>query len=278
MKEFREFWRRYARNKAAVAGTGVLIFIVLASVVGPWIYQVSPYDMLGRPASPPSLAFPLGTDVSGRDILAGILVGGRVSIFVGVASSLFATVLGLLIGSIAGFCGGNVDAVLMRIVDFFLTIPSFILVVVIVAILTPSVGVITFTIAIVSWPQVARLVRAEVLSQRNREYVLACRGLGIGGAEIVVVQILPNVVAPVIIIAALMVASAILTESGLAFMGLGDPDIVSWGYMIGVARTALQSAPWMSAIPGVAIMITVLAVNLVGEGLNEAFNRRMDHT
>jgi peptide/nickel transport system permease protein len=147
--------------------------------------------------------------------------------------------------------------------------------VVIVAIFQPSVTVITFAIAVVSWPSVARLARAEFLAHRQREYVEACHAMGMGAAQIMLRQILPNALPPVIVIASLMVATAILTESGLSFLGLGDPNIVSWGYMIGVARTVLRSAWWMSAIPGAMILVTVLAINLVGEGLNEALNPRL---
>lgn len=271
----RAFWRAYRRNRATVAGLVVLALVGLAAALGPWLYGVNPQDMLGRPALLPSAKFPLGTDVSGRDILAGLLHGARVSLTIGLAASLAATLAGLTIGAAAGYAGGWLDQVLMRTTDFFLTIPSFVLAVVIVAILQPSVMVITAAIALVSWPSVARLARAEFLAQKHREYVEACRAMGMGPLEIVVRQILPNALPPVVVIGSLTVATAILAESGLSFLGLGDPNVVSWGYMIGVSRTVLRSAWWMSAIPGVTILVTVLAINLVGEGLNEALNPRL---
>lgn len=275
MKPLLAFARRYCQNWAAVGGILILAMVVLAALFGPALYDVDPFDMVGAPSLTPTHEFPLGTDVSGRDILSGLLNGARVSLFVGLAASFGATLIGTVVGAFAGYFGGWVDDVLMRVVDFFLTIPSFVLVVVIVAVLSPTLPIITLSIAIVSWPSVARLVRGEYVAQRDREYVLACRGLGMRAPEIMLVQILPNVLAPIVIVSSLMVATAILTESGLAFLGLSDPQIVSWGYMIGVGRTVLRSAWWMAAIPGTAIMVTVLAINLVGEGLNDALNPRL---
>lgn len=269
------FWSRFRRNKAAVGAFFVLALIVLAAILGPWIYDIDPFDMVGRPSVPPSSRHPLGTDVSGRDILAGLIHGARVSLLIGVTASLIATVIGLLIGALAGYYGGAADNVLMRCTDFFLTIPSFVLAVVLVAIFSPSLVSVTAAIAAVSWPSVARLARAEFIAQRDREYVQACRALGMSDIEIIVRQILPNALPPVIVVSSLMVATAILTESGLSFLGLSDPNLVSWGYMIGVARTVLRVAWWMPAIPGVTILVTVLCINLVGEGLNDALNPRL---
>jgi len=275
MKALRDFWRRYRRNRAAVGGMVVVLLIALLAVFGPGMYEVNPFDMVGRPYLKPFGEFPLGTDVSGRDILAGIIHGAPVSLLIGVVASLCATLVGVAFGAVAGYYGGLVDDVLMRTTEFFLTIPSFILAVVIVAIFSPSVVSITAAIAIVSWPSVARLVRGEFIAQREREYVQACRALGMPHWEIIVVQILPNALGPVIVVATLMVATAILTESGLSFLGLGDPNHVSWGYMIGVARTALRVAWWMAAIPGLMIVIAVIAINLAGEGLSDALNPRL---
>jgi len=269
------FWQRYRRNRPAVGGLVVLGLVVLAAAFGPLAYGIDPFDMAGRPSTLPSARFPLGTDVSGRDILAGLLAGARVSLLIGIAASYGHALIGSAVGATAGYVGGWLDAILMRVTDFFLTIPSFVFAVLIVAIFRPSVAVITLAIAAVSWPSVARLARAEFVSQRHREYVSACRAMGMGHLEIMLRQILPNALPPVVVIGSLTVASAILAEAGLSFLGLGDPNIVSWGYMIGVARTVLRTAWWMSAIPGVTILVTVLAINLVGEGLNEALNPRM---
>jgi peptide/nickel transport system permease protein len=274
-KAFSDFWRRYRKNYAAVGGLVVVFLIAVLAIVGPMVHEVNPFDMVGRPYSKPFGEFPLGTDVSGRDILAGIIHGAPVSLAIGVVASLCATIVGVAFGSVAGYYGGFIDDALMRTTEFFLTIPSFILAVVIVAIFSPSVVTITAAIAVVSWPSVARLVRGEFIAQREREYVQACKALGMRDWEIILVQILPNALAPVIVVSTLMVATAILTESGLSFLGLGDPNHVSWGYMIGVARTALRTAWWMAAIPGLMIVIAVIAINLAGEGLNDALNPKL---
>ena len=275
MRSFVEFWRRYRQNRAAVGGMIVLVLIALLAILGPFFYPVDPFDMVGQPFSPPLREYPLGTDVSGRDILAGIIHGASVSLLIGIVASLVATVVGVVIGAVAGYYGGLVDDLLMRTAEFFLTIPSFILAVVLVAIFSPYVLSITAAIAVVSWPAVARLTRGEFIAQREREYVQAARALGMPQWEIILIQILPNALPPVIVVSTLTVATAILTESGLSFLGLGDPNLVSWGYMIGVARTALRVAWWMAAIPGVMIVITVIAINLAGEGLNDALNPKL---
>ena len=275
MNALADFWRRFSRNRAAVAGLIVLMAVVLTAILGPLVYPIDPFDMIGRPSVPPSARYPLGTDVSGRDILAGLLHGGRVSLLIGIVASFMATLVGVIVGALAGYYGGAVDNLLMRCTDFFLTIPSFVLAVVLVAIFSPSIVSVTAAIAVVSWPSVARLARAEFIAQRDREYVQAARAIGMSGLEIILRQILPNALPPVIVVSSLMVATAILTESGLSFLGLSDPNVISWGYMIGVARTVLRVAWWMSAIPGVTILVTVLCINLVGEGLNDALNPRI---
>jgi peptide/nickel transport system permease protein len=275
MSFVRVFWTRYRHNRAAVVGAVVLALVVVAALAGPWVYEQDPFDMVGRPSEPPSGAHLLGTDVAGRDILAGILHGGRVSLLIGVMASLAATLFGLTLGALSGYYGGRVDDVLMRSTEFFLTIPSFVFAVVLVAIFTPTIANITAAIAVVSWPSVARLARAEFIAHRDRDYVHGCRAIGMPDWEIITLQILPNALPPVIVVASLMVATAILTESGLSFLGLGDPNRVSWGYMIGVARSVLRTAWWMAAIPGVMILVTVLAINLVGEGLNDALNPKL---
>jgi peptide/nickel transport system permease protein len=259
----------------AVAAAAALFAVVALAVVGPVLYPSDPFEMVGRPFSRPLGEFPLGTDVAGRDILAGIIHGARVSLLIATAASVCATVIGVIVGALAGYYGGLIDDVLMRTTEFFLTIPSFVLAVVLVAIFSPSILSITGAIAAVSWPSVARLVRGEFMGQRARDYVQACFALGMSDWKIIFVHILPNTLSPVIVVTTLMVASAILTESGLSFLGLSDPNVVSWGYMIGVARTVLRVAWWMAAIPGVMIVVAVLAINIAGEGLNDALNPRL---
>ncbi|HET8728259.1 MAG TPA: ABC transporter permease [Alphaproteobacteria bacterium] len=270
------FWNRFRRNPGAVIGLLVLSAICGAALLAPLFYPGSPWQMAGTPFLPPgeSAAFPLGTDMLGRNIAAGTLYGARVSLMVGLASTVLACGIGILFGALAGYYGGWMDDLLMRVTEFFQILPSFVVAVVLVAILSPSLSAVIGAIAVISWPPVARLVRSEFLALRAREFVQAALVIGQSNTRIITTQILPNALPPIIVMASLMVATAILLESGLSFLGLGDPSQMSWGFMIGAARPMLRQAWWMSFFPGVAILLTVLAINLVGEGLNDAFNPR----
>jgi peptide/nickel transport system permease protein len=208
-------------------------------------------------------------------VAAGIAHGARTSLLIGLIATAVALVLGSLMGGLAGYYGGWVDDVLMRVTEIFQTIPSFIFAILLVAILKPSIESVVIAIAVVSWPAVARLVRGEFMSLREREFVQACVCLGMSTGRILVLQILPNALSPIIVAGSLMVATAILIESALAFLGLGDPNVMSWGFLIGAGRTVLRSAWWVCTFPGIAILLTVLAINLVGEGLNDALNPRL---
>ena len=224
---------------------------------------------------PGSGGFLLGSDSLGRDVAAGIAHGAKTSLLIGLLATVVAVGFGTVMGGLAGYYGGKIDNLLMRTTEMFQTIPSFIFAILLVAIMKPSIQSIVIAIAVVSWPAVARLVRGEFLSLRNREFVQACHTLGMGDLQIMLREILPNCLSPIIVIGSLMVATAILIESGLAFLGLGDPNIMSWGFQIGAGRTLLRSAWWVCTFPGIAILITVLAINLVGEGLNDALNPRL---
>jgi peptide/nickel transport system permease protein len=271
------FARRFARNKGAVIGLAILFAVVAVALLAPIYYPTSPWRMVGRPFLAPFAMerFPLGTDTLGRDVAAGLMHGARVSLLIGLVSTSVALLIGVPLGAAAGYLGGLVDDALMRFTEFFQTIPSFALAIVIVAILQPSISSIVLAIAIVSWPPVARLVRGEVLSLRSREYVQAAIVIGQTTPRIIFTQVLPNTIAPIIVMASLMVASAILLESALSFLGLGDPNLMTWGYMVGAGRTRLIDAWWISFFPGLAIFLAVLALNLVGEGLNDALNPRL---
>jgi peptide/nickel transport system permease protein len=272
-----DFLGRFARNKGAVIGAVVLAAIALLALLAPVLFPGSPWDIDGRPFQRPfeSLAAPLGTDTLGRDIAAGIAHGARVTLLLSLVSTAVALSIGVALGAFAGYYGGVVDDAIMRFTEFFQTIPNFILLVVLVAIFTPSIASIVVAIGVVSWPPLARIVRGEFLSLRSREFVQAAVVIGQSNLRIIFTQVLPNSLAPVIVSASLMVATAVLLESALSFLGLGDPNLMSWGYMIGAARTVLRQAWWMSFFPGVAIALTVLALNLVGEGLNDALNPRL---
>lgn len=272
-----DFWFRFSRNRGAVVGLVIMLIVTAVAILAPVLYPESPWRMVQRPFLPPFSVdgFPLGTDTLGRDVAAGLAHGARVSLIVGLISTVFALSIGVPLGAAAGYFGGLVDDALMRFTEFFQTIPSFALAIVLVAIFQPSLTSIVAAIAVVSWPPVARLVRAEVMSLKKREFVEAARLAGLSNRAILVRQVLPNAMSPIIVMASLMVATAILLESSLSFLGLGDPNIMSWGYMIGAARTVIRTAWWLSFFPGVAILITVLALNLIGEGLNDALNPRL---
>jgi peptide/nickel transport system permease protein len=271
------FLKRFARNRGAVIGIVILLAVVAFAILAPTLYPQSPWRPVARPFLAPFTVerFPLGTDTLGRNLAAGLVHGARVSLMIGVVSTLVALVIGVPLGAVAGYAGGFVDDALMRFTEFFQTIPSFALAIVLVAILQPQLGSIVLAIGVVSWPPVARLVRGEVLSLRSREYVQAAVTIGQSTPRIIFSQVLPNTIAPIIVMGSLMIGSAILLESSLSFLGLGDPNLMSWGYMVGAGRTRLLDAWWISFFPGIAIFLTVLALNLAGEGLNDALNPRL---
>ncbi len=272
----RDAARAFLRHPSGVIGLVILLAVVAIAALAPALFPDSPWDMAGAPFQPPlSDDLPLGSDTLGRNIAAGIAHGARVSLTIGIASTLAALGIGVTIGMVAGYFGGRIDDALMRFTELFQTIPSFVLAVVLVAILTPSIATIIGTIAIVSWPPLARLTRAEFMSLKSREFVEAARCQGESGLAIVGRHILPNALSPIIVTGSLTVASAILLESALSFLGLGDPNLMSWGFMVGAARTVIRQAWWMSVFPGLAILLTVLAINLLGEGLNDALNPRI---
>jgi peptide/nickel transport system permease protein len=270
------FWRNFARNRGAVVGLVILELVLVVALTAPWVFPGSPWDMAGAPFAPPGEdGMLLGTDSLGRDVAAGIAHGARVSLLVGAVSTVVSLVIGIGLGAIAGYLGGWVDDVVMRFTEFFQTIPSFVLAILLVAIFTPTIQSIVFAIAVVSWPPVARVVRAEFLSLRSREFVQASEVLGKSRVSIVLGDILPNALSPIVVLSSLMVASAILLESALSFLGLGDPNMMSWGFLIGSGRSVIRMAWWMSVFPGIAIFLTVLSLNLVGEGLSDALNPRL---
>jgi len=271
----KRFVRRFARSRSGVLGVAILVVVVAVAALAPVLFPGSPFRRVDRPFSPPFGRQLLGTDVLGRDVAAGIAHGARTSLTIGMLATSAAVLVGTAIGGLAGYYGGRIDDLLMRTTEFFQTIPTFLFSILLVAILAPSVWSIVFAIAVVNWPTVARLVRGEFLALRGREFVQACICLGMTDGRVIFRHILPNCLSPIIVTGSLIVATAILIESALSFLGLGDPNVMSWGFMIGAGRTFLRSAWWLCTIPGVAILLTVLAINLVGEGLNDALNPRV---
>jgi peptide/nickel transport system permease protein len=272
----RDFAQRFVRNRGAVAGGVFLLLVVLMAAPAPLVYPGSPWNMVGAPFQPPGeRGFVLGSDMLGRDVASGIMHGAIVSLLIGLVSAFVAVTIGVTMGGVSGYYGGRIDDAFMRVTEFFQTIPNFILLIVLVALFRPSVASITVAIGVVSWPPVARIVRGEFLSLRSREFVQAAILMGESDLRIMLFQVLPNALSPVIVAGSLLVATAILLESALSFLGLGDPNLMSWGYMIGAARTVMRRAWWMSFFPGLAIVLTVLALNLLGDGLNDALNPRL---
>lgn len=270
------FWRRFSRNIGAVIGVAIMAVVLILALFGPWIAPGDPWSMAGAPVSPPlDEGHLLGTDMLGRDVWSTIVHGARVSLLIGAVSTAAALLIGVTLGAFAGYAGGLIDDVIMRFTEFFQAIPSFVLALLIVAIFQPSVASIVLAVAIVSWPPVARVVRGEFLSLRSREFVQAAVVLGQGTWTIVFRQILPNALSPIVVLASFMVATAILLEAALSFLGLGDPNVMSWGFMIGSGRSTIQLAWWTSVFPGIALFLTVLALNLIGEGLSDALNPRL---
>lgn len=270
------FWHRYRRNRAAVLGLVLFAIAVLMALSAGLVDPEDPLRRAGAPLTPPFVdaATPLGTDQLGRDLMSGLFYGARISLLVGVVATLISIAIGVVFGALAGYFGGWVDDVLMRITEAFQTIPNFVLLLTLVAILGSRIEWITLAIGIVSWTAPARMVRAEFLSLRGREFVDAARNLGVSNAAIIFREIMPNALPPIIVYASVIMALSILLESALAFLGLGDPNYASWGNMIGQGRAVLQTAWYCAAIPGIAIVLTVLSFSLLGEGLNDALNPR----
>lgn len=272
-----KFLRAYFRNPAAVIGLVLFLAVLAMAASAGFLFPRDPLGLAGRPLVWPfeNPRFWLGTDSSGRDIAAQIFHGARISLLIGVVATVVAIAVGIFIGALAGFYGGLVDDVLMRITEAFQTVPSFLLLLVLVAVFGSNLMTVMLAIGLVSWPAPARLTRAEFLSLRNRDFVLGCRTLGLSDRHIIFREILPNAMPPLIVYASVVMALAILMESALAFLNLSDPNVASWGNLIGAGRGVLRTQWYVSAIPGVAILLTVLAVSLVGQGLNDALNPRL---
>jgi peptide/nickel transport system permease protein len=271
-----ETLRIILRRPSGVVGLFLLTIVCVIAATASWLFPASPWEMTAAPFTRPGEnGLLLGSDTLGRDIAAGIAHGARVSLFIGAVSTLAALTIGVLLGCIAGYAGGWADRLIVRFIEIFQTIPNFVLALLIVAILGPSLGNIILAVAIVSWPPLARLTRAQVRSVSSREFVQAARCQGQSAVSVLLRHVLPNAISPIIVTGSLAVASAILIEAALSFMGLGDPNYMSWGYMVGAGRTVIRQAWWVSVFPGAAVLLTVVAINLVGEALNDALNPRI---
>ncbi|MFL2793517.1 MAG: ABC transporter permease [Paracoccaceae bacterium] len=276
IKPVKEIFQTFFKSYSAVTGLIILIGIAVMGFIGPLFYPTDPFDMVWMPFSPPGAdGFLLGTDYLGRDILSQIINGARVSIAIGFSAALVSCFIGVGIGSFAGFYGGWVEETLMRITEFFQVLPTLLFAMVIVALFGSSVLSITLAIGAVSWASVARITRSEFLRIKELDFVLASRSSGSNDRALIFKVILPNAAAPIIVQSALLVGAAITFEAGLAFLGLSDPNVVSWGQVIGSNRVYILDATYTVTFPGIAIFITVLAISLVGDGLNDALNPKL---
>lgn len=272
----REALGMFMRNTSAVIGLIIFAAIILISIFGPGILAGDPFELAGMPMSPPGSELTiLGSDYLGRDILTGLVYGGRATLAVGFVAAFLSVFIGVIVGAIAGYYGGWVDEVLMRITEFFQVLPSLLFAMVLVTLFSPTLWTIAIAIGVVSWTNTARLARAEFLRLKQLDYVLAERTIGAKNGRIIWKTILPNAVAPLIVSATLAIGTAILFEAGLSFLGLGDPNMMSWGLMIGNNRPYILDTWWAVTFPGLAIFLTVLAVSLIGDGLNDALNPKL---
>jgi ABC-type dipeptide/oligopeptide/nickel transport system permease subunit len=270
--------RHFRRNRLALAGLWVIALLYLIALLAPF---VAPYDPIaqniteGRHLSPRG-AHPLGTDLFGRDILSRIIYGARISLAIGFIATVMSVTLGTLIGAVAGYVGGKVDSALMRFTDMVLAFPRLVLLILIVALFEPSIAVIIIVLGLTQWPGTTRIVRGDVLSLREREFIQAARALGMGRARIILRHLIPNVLAPVIVSATLGIGNTIVLEAGLSFLGLGpQPPTPSWGNMVAGGKDTLLGAWWEATFPGLTIVLVVLAFNLVGDGLRDALDPRL---
>jgi len=271
-----EALRMFMRNPAAIAGMLLLALILAVAIAGPWLLPADPFEITAAPLTAPFTADAwLGTDYLGRDVLTGLIYGGRATLLVGAVAALLSVAIGITLGAFAGYHGGKVDATLMRVTEFFQVLPALLFAMVVVTLFQPTLLTITLAIGIVSWPATARLTRAEFLKFKGLEFVRAERAIGARDARIIWRVILPNALPPLIVSATLAVGASILFEAGLSFLGLGDPNRMSWGLMIGSSRPYVLDCWWAVAFPGAAIFLTVLAVSLIGDGLNDALNPKL---
>jgi peptide/nickel transport system permease protein len=271
----KDFARTFFRNRGAAAGSVWLVVMALTALFAPWLAYIDPLKVGGPTFAPPGPEWWFGTDNLGRDIYSGVVYGTRVSLMVGFLAALTASTIGIIVGAISGFFGGWVEALLMRVTEFFQVLPRFFVSLIIIALFGPGIERIIIVLGVLSWPPMARLIRAEFLSLKHREFVEAARAVGMGQLALCFRQILPNALPPAVVVGSLDIAQAILLEAGLSFFGLGDARLVSWGTLLFNAQNFLRHGWWMSTFPGVAIFLAVMSFNMVGDGINEALNPRL---
>lgn len=272
----REALRIFLQRPSAVVGLVMLAGIVGCALLGPVLLDIDPFDIVAAPLTPPGTSEAwLGSDQQGRDVLIGLIHGGRATLAVGAVAAGIAVLIGITVGALAGYFGGVIDDVLMRFAEFFQVLPALLFAMVVATLFSPTLLVISLAIGLVSWPPTARLTRAEFLKLRELDFVAAERVIGASTARIVWKAILPNAMPPLIVSATFAIGTAILFEASLSFLGLGDPNRMSWGLMIGSGRSYMLACWWAVTFPGLMIFLTVLSISLIGDGLNDALNPKL---
>lgn len=273
--KWRETLRIFCGNRTALLGLIILAIFIFTGIFGPIIYPADPFELVATPLSGPGADAILGADYLGRDVFIGIVYGTRPTLIIAVTATLVTVLIGITLGALAGFYGGMIDNVLMRITEFFQVLPPLVFAMVIVAVFSTDVVVVILAIAITTWTTEARLTRAEFLKIKEREYVLSARAAGARNFRIIARVILPNAMPPLVIAVTLRVGVTIIYEAALSFLGLTDPDVITWGKMIGLSRDFFFDAWWTVTFPGVAILLVVLSIALIGDGLNDALNPKL---
>jgi peptide/nickel transport system permease protein len=269
---------RLMRDSRLVFGSVILVAVVLLALGANFLVPADPLDMVGAPLLWPGQesGFLLGTDMLGRDVGAGIIHGARTTLMIGLVSALISTGVGSLIGIVSGFYGGLIDDVLSKLIELFQTIPALLLIIALVVIFGSSIESVVIAIGCVSWPPIARLARSESISLKNRDFMQACVAVGMTDLRIVLRHLVPNVLPPILVASSVATSTSILIESGISFLGLGDPNVITWGSMIGSGRELIRTEWYLTAIPGLAILVTVLALNMVTEAVSDALNPKVD--
>jgi peptide/nickel transport system permease protein len=272
---WRDGWSRFRRNKLSLVGLAIVTVVLIAGLAAPLIAPFGPFELVGQRLAPPQARHLFGTDHLGRDIFSGVLYGTRTSLQVGFLSVLLSLTLGITIGAISGYYGRRIDDVLMRTTEIFQVMPRFFLALIIVAMFGADLWGTIFVIGILSWAEIARLVRAEFLTLRERPFVMAARAYGASDGQIIFREILPNALTAVIVAASLQVPSAILLEASLSFIGAGDPSVMSWGRMLNSAQQYMRQGWWTATFPGLAISLTAMGLALLADGINDFLNPRL---
>jgi peptide/nickel transport system permease protein len=273
--KWRETLRLFCANRAALLGVIVVVIFVLMGLFGPVLFPADPFEPVAAPLTAPGAGTLLGTDYLGRDVALGIVHGTRPTLVIAATATLVTVFIGISMGAIAGYFGGLADNVLMRITEFFQVLPPLVFAMVIVAVFSSDLVVVVLAIAVTTWTTEARLTRAEFLKIKEREYVASSRAMGAGKLRIITRVILPNAMPPLVVAITLRVGITIIYEAALSFLGLTDPDVMTWGKMIGLSRDFFFDAWWTVTFPGLAILVVVLCIALVGDGLNDAFNPKL---